>query len=1056
MNDIMSQILSKGKVWIGTSKTLFIGVLCMLVSLSAYAQDITVNGTVIDDTGEPLIGATVMVDGTKIGAQTDLDGNFTLKVKPGAKLRISYVGYETQTVAAKDGMTVTMTSNIEALSGVEVVAYGVQKKVTVTGALSSVSGADITRTPVSSVNNVLAGQLSGVTTVQYSGEPGSDAADVFVRGKATWEGSAPLIQVDGVERSMADINPEDIETITVLKDASATAVFGVRGANGVVLITTKRGAEGQAKIDVSTSFSVLTPTKLVDQASSYQYATFYNMQRQLDNEALGVTGEPMFSQAIIDKFVEGTDPRFPSMRWTDYTMKDATLQTMSNVNISGGTKRARYFVSAGLMTQGGLFKQFDSDFNFGYGYNRFNYRSNLDLDVTSTTTVSFNIAGMVSNADKPLVKEGASALLRSMYQATPFSSPGIIDGKFITNTTDAQGDGLRLPFVGGNGLQYINNNGGGAIATNINKLQGDLIVKQKLDFITKGLDFHVKGSYNSQFNVVKTRRQSMATFSPYMDAKGQLGYRKAGENGQPSFSEDTGPARDWYFEAGFNWNRTFGPHTVTALALYNQSKAYYPSTFSEIPQGYVGLVGRVTYDYSNRYLAEVNVGYNGSENFHPDKRFGLFPAGSIGWIVSNEKFWEPLSSWFNFFKLRASLGLVGNDKIGGSRFMYTPDPFTVGAGGFAARSNNGYNFGIDNSTVHLGAYENSKNNPNVGWEKALKQDYGVDLNFFNSQLRATFDYYRERRTDILLRDLTAPNYIGFAVPYANLGEVKSWGWELSLTYNAALNKDWRLWTTLNISNNNNKVVEKKEAPKNNEFQYEKGYRIGSRSMYEFFEFYEPGVSEQRYEQKYGEKWPTQLIDVVAGDATYVDLDHNGVIDPNDMTHALGYTDDPEYILGLNLGASYKGLTLSMQWTGAWNVSRVIGDVFRTPFTSRTDYTTGGLLEYHYNNTWNPERGGQDYDYPRPTFDRAHNNNYAESTLYEKDSKYLRLKTIQLSYDLKAPFIRKVGLSNVQIALSGYNLLTFSPYIWGDPEQRASATPTYPLQRTYTLSLKLNF
>ena len=1066
MNDIMSQILSKGKVWIGASKTLFIGVLCMLVSLSAYAQDITVNGTVIDDTGEPLIGATVMVDGTKIGAQTDLDGNFTLKVKPGAKLRISYVGYETQTVPAKDGMTVTMTSNIEALSGVEVVAYGVQKKVTVTGALSSVSGAEITRTPVSSVNNVLAGQLSGVTTVQYSGEPGSDAASVFVRGQATWENSAPLIQVDGVERSMSDINPEDIETITVLKDASATAVFGVRGANGVVLITTKRGAEGQAKIDVSTSFSVLTPTKLVEQASSYQYATFYNNQQRLDWLATGGVGDfsPTFSEALIAKFADGTDPRFPSMRWTDYTMKDATLQTMSNVNISGGTKSARYFVSAGLMTQGGLFKEFDRDFSFGYGYNRFNYRANLDLDVTPTTTVSFNIAGMVSNADKPRTGSGAPAMLRSMYQATPFSSPGIIDGRYIVNNTEAQADGLRLPFIGGNGLEYYASNGGGAIGTNINKLQGDLIVKQKLDFITKGLDFHVKGSYNSNFTVTKTRSIDTATFYPYMQNNGELGYRKSGENSQPSFSESRGRGRDWYFEAGFNWNRTFGPHTVTALALYNQSKYYYPSTYSEIPQGYVGLVGRVTYDFNNRYLAEVNVGYNGSENFHPDRRFGLFPAGSLGWIVSNEKFWEPLSSWFNFFKIRASLGLVGNDKIGGSRFMYTADPFLVGQGGTAGDTTGsyrstggyGYNFGIDNSTNYLGAYESAKNNPNVGWEKALKQDYGVDLNFFNSAFRVTADYYRERRTDILLRDMTAPNYIGFAVPYANLGEVKSWGWEVSLTYNAALNKDWRIWATLNLSNNNNKVIEKKEAPQNNEFQYEKGYRIGSRSMYEFFEFYEPGASEQRYEQKYGEKFPAQLIDVVAGDATYVDLDHNGIIDPNDRTHALGYTDDPQYIAGLNIGASFKGFTLSMQWTGAWDVSRVIGDVFRTPFTDRTGYQQGGLLAYHYDRSWNPEQGGQDWDYPRPTFARAHDNNYAESTLYEKDSKYLRLKTIQLAYDLKAPFIRKVGLSNVQIALSGYNLLTFSPYIWGDPEQRASAEPTYPLQRTYTLSLKLNF
>lgn len=1059
MKDIMSLLCTARRFAMGGSKRLLVALVCIFSLTIAYAQDVTITGTVVDDIGEPLIGATVMVDGTKNGVPTDIDGNFSIKVPKGAKLRISYVGYKPVVVAAQDGMTVELKTDAVALGGVEVVAFGIQKKVTVTGALSSVKGEDLTRTPVSSVNNVLAGQMTGVTTVQYSGEPGSDAATVFVRGQGTWSDSSPLIQVDGVERSMSDIDPEDIENITVLKDASATAVFGVRGANGVVLITTKRGQEGKARIDVSTSFSALTPTKLVEQANSVQYAQFYNQMQLNDYEGDPASFTPLFSDAVIEKFKDGSDPiRFPSVRWTDYAMKDVTLQTKTNVNISGGTKKVRYFVSAGLFTQDGLFKEFDRDYHFGYGYNRFNYRANLDLDVTPTTTVTFNIAGNVSSADKPNIgSEGSAGVIRRMYAATPFSSPGIVDGKYVITTTDYT-DGLTLPATGASGLSYMMNNGGGAITTNINKLQGDLQVLQKLDFVTKGLSAKIKGSYNNQFNVVKTRNQSHATYTPVIQPDGEILYRKSGENTKPTYSESTSRARDWYFEASLNYNRQFGPHSVGALLLYNQSKAYYPSTYSDIPTGYVGLVGRLTYDYESKYMAEFNIGYNGSENFHPDHRFGTFPAGSIGWVISNEKFWEPIAPAINFLKLRASLGLVGNDRIGGSRFMYTADPYIVDDGTLVARPNgpwHGYLFGIDNATSFIGAYESAKNNPDVGWEKALKQDYGVDIYALNSRFRVTADYYREHRTNILLRDMTAPSYIGFAVPYANLGVMDSWGWELSLNWSDQINKDWRYWVTFNLSHNQNEIKEMKEAPLNNDYQYQKGHRVGSRSQYQFFEFYEKGKTEERYKQKFGTDYPQQLITLKDGDAVYVDLDGNGIIDPNDKTRALGFTDDPAYLAGLNFGVGFKKWELSMQWTGAWDVSRVISDIFRQPFYSReSEY--GGLLVYNVEHTWNPENPGQDYEFPRLSKSAGEANNYQDSQLYEKDAKYLRLKTLSLSYTWDAPYLKKVGLRSVQASLSGYNLLTFTPYLWGDPETRASATPTYPLQRTYTLSLKLNF
>ena len=412
------------------------------------------------------------------------------------------MGFESQTVTVKNGMRITLVEDSKTtLKGVEVVAYGVQKKVSVTGALSSVKGEDLVRTPVSSVNNVLGGQLSGVTTVQYSGEPGSDAASVFVRGQASFNDANPLVQVDGVERSMSDIDPEEIESITVLKDASATAVFGVRGANGVILITTKRGAEGKTHISGSTSWGILTPTKMVEQANSYEYATFHNLMSDLD----GVTRQ--FSDVVVQKFKDGSDPiRFPSTRWTDYIMKNSTLQTKHNLNISGGTKKARYFINVGYYTQGGLFKEFGQDYHFDYRYNRFNYRANLDLDLTKTTTLSFNLAGNVGNANKPYTGQGSSGMIEEAYEATPFSSPGIIDGHYIATETQYDDCGTdQLPFLGGSGITYFGNNSvsGGFMKTTTNKLTLDLQLSQKLDFITKGLSFKIKGSYNGSYDIYK-------------------------------------------------------------------------------------------------------------------------------------------------------------------------------------------------------------------------------------------------------------------------------------------------------------------------------------------------------------------------------------------------------------------------------------------------------------------------------------------------------------------------------------------------------------------------
>lgn len=1042
----------------------------------AWAQSGTISGTVVDSHGVPIPGAYVMVDGTTQGAVTDMDGKFAIAAKAGSTLNFSFIGYESVSLPAQNGMSVTMIDASEMLGDVEVVAYGAQKKVTVTGAISSIKSEDLVRTPVSSVTNVLAGQLSGVTTIQFSGEPGSNkATEIFVRGKATFNdkdgAQAPLVQVDGVEREMYDIDPNEIESVTVLKDASATAVFGVRGANGVILITTKRGKEGKAHVNVSTAFSALVPTKLVEMTDSYQYATFYNQQRANDGNS------PLFSEALIDKFKnpksEADKLRFPSHDWVDYTMRDVTLQTQSNLSIDGGNDKVRYFVSVGLFTQGGVFDTFDLNYDCDYRYKRLNYRTNVDIDVTKTTLLSLNVAGKLDRTNKPITGQGAEGMIKNIYFSTPFSCSGIVDGKLIYPSTNSEdnADGLVLPFVGTAPFAYYTT--GGYYRQDNMKISTDLQLTQKLDALTEGLSMKLKGSYNSDYFIQKECNGGSVASYTTVYTNGELKLRKTGEDKEPSsYKNNLGKGRNWYFEGSLNYAHSFDLHNVSALVLYNQSKEYYPKTYKYIPRTYVGLVGRVSYDYANKYMVEFNYGRNGSENFAPEKRYGSFPAGSIGWALSEEDFFENARDIVSFLKFRASWGLVGNDKVSGSRFMYTSDPVTINSNVGLAETNGGVPGGYQFGTNPVGvtpSYDNSyqsgagntnkyPNNKAATWETSFKQDYGLDLNFIDNKITTSFDYYYEQRRDIMAQNWNTANITGLEPAYTNFGEVNSWGWEASIGTNIPVGEDLRVWGKLNISYNQNEIVKDGQAPQANEFMRSVGRRIGARSQYLFF-----GLSEgeqkdnERYKAAYGVALPQQSLanKINPGDAIYVDLDGNGVVDSNDASRDYGHTDDPEYIAGLNLGASWKGFTFSMQWVAAWNVSRMIESTFRQPFVNASGTTQGSLLQYHVDNTWTPENPDPNAKYPRATWNNA-SQNYATSTLYEQDSKYLRLKTAEIGYNFDFPFMKTIGLRTMQLSLSGYNLVTFTPYIWGDPEARASAQPTYPLQRTYTASLKLSF
>ena len=1001
---------------------------------------VKVTGTVKDTNGEPIIGANVMVVGSATGVITDIDGNFTLNVPVGSKLQFSFIGYKEQVVPVKKGISlnIVLEEDAQMLGEVEVVAYGVQKKVSVTGAISSMRGDDLLKTPAGSISNILSGQVTGISSVQYSGEPGADAADIYVRGIATTNNATPLIQVDGVERDFSQIDPNEIESVTILKDASATAVFGVRGANGVILITTKRGAEGKAKISFTTSAGVNVRTKELEFANSYQYASYVNMMRTNDGN------EPLYSDEQLAAFRDHTNPLlYPDINWIDYCMNKAAFQSQHNVSISGGTNNMRYFVSAGLFTQDGMFKQFNLTDDFNFDYKRYNYRANLDFDISKTTLLSVNIGGRVESKRTPESGEDQNQLFRKLYWAVPFASAGIVDGKYIKTNAD------YVTKPGADGLESYYGKGFRNQTTNVLNL--DLVLDQKLDFITKGLSIKLKGSYNSSYSTTKIASSSVATYTPVVDDKGAITYKKSGSDSQTSYREgDYGKGRDWYMELALNYNRKFGNHSVTGLFLYNQSKRYYPGgTYDYIPTGYVGLVGRVTYDWKTRYLAEFNVGYNGSENFNPENRYGFFPAGSIGWIVSEEPFFAPIKKVVNYFKVRATLGMVGNDNYAGQRFLYLPGSYGYG-------QNNDHNgpggfFGQNIGNAKPGAWEATQSNPYAKWETAVKQNYGLDFNILNDHLSVSADYFIEKRRDILRTPDYLPGILGMTLPAINVNKVENKGFEIQAKWNDRIGTDFRYWANFNISFARNKIVFMNEVEQNEPWMYQTGRRINSRSMYKFWGFYDE-TADLRYQEEFGIPISDHGITLQPGDAVYVDLNKDGKLDGNDATRDIGFTDLPEYTAGLNLGFSWKNFDFSMQWTGAWNVDRMLSE-FRQPLG---DTQNKGLLLYQYENTWRSSEDTYTAKFPRITATNRKNNFEKGSDLYLINASYLRLKNIEIGYNFDFPFMRKLKLNSCRMYVNGYNLLTFTAFDWGDPESRQSDRPNYPLTRVFNIGLKLGF
>lgn len=1060
------------KTWLAVGATALLaggvpGMIAPALAPVAVAQTQKITGTVVDEFGDPVTGANIRVKGSNGGAISDLDGKFSVDAKAGATLEVSFIGYTTQTVKAAPGVKITLVEDSQTLDDVVVVGYGTQKKVTLTGAVSNVGAKEILKSPVANLGNSLQGKLPGVQTMQPSGMPGDDSPAIRVRGVGSLNSAEPLVLVDGVERSFNQIDPNEVADISILKDASATAVFGVRGANGVILVTTKRGEVGKPTVSVTASAAVQQISKFVEFTDSYTHA-------RLNNYATITDGLPMsqwpgtsfvtdyndpkyaglkfrFSQDVVEHFRTGDMPKtFPNMNWLDYLMDDAAWQEQVNVNVNGGTEKMRYFVSAGFFNQNSLFKTFSGNDDETFKFNRYNYRANLDINVSKYSQIAITLGGRVQN--RTTMGGGEGNLFRYLQGSTPYSGSGIdSEGRHIVADPAIVGtydrDALTNYYMLGSTLQSTN-------AVNF-----DIQYKLDMAWLTKGLDFKVKASYNSEYTQQKSRENGFGTGLRYVatlvDGKEVL--RKENITWPTPYSESKWGSRNWYAEASFNYSRKFGQHNIGALALYNQSKTYYPwdakGLYSSIPKGYVGLVGRVTYDYASKYMLDFNIGYNGSENFAPGKRYGTFPSFSAGWIPSNEKWWEPVKDIIGYTKIRASWGMVGNDNTNGERFMYLP-----GAWGFYQQSDgvqnplaNTTNFGTSSQNWLVGVRELSAGNPNVTWETAQKTNIGFDATFLKDRLNLNVDFFWENREDILVSNSSLlPAVTSLPASMVNEGQVKNHGYEISLRWTDKIGSDFLYSIAPSVTFARNKVIEMLEVKPMYDYLAHTGQPVGQRFAYDLFEFYNKDT-EARYEAKYGAPMPEQNIKLQYGDAVYVDKNGDGVIDNYDQM-PLGYTGIPELNYSLNMSFQYKGFDFSMLWIAADHVSQSLGSYFRPAFGSTG---SSSLTQWVADNSWTEDNPNACL--PRISFTHSSHNTY-DSRAWVIDSKYARLKNIELGYTFMKP--KWIPLfKSVRLYATGQNVLTFANFKGNDPEAPGSGLDLgirYPMTRVFNFGIKVNF
>lgn len=998
-------------------------------TVSESAVQLKISGVVKDQLGNPLIGVSVQVAGTDRGTITDANGKYSIAVEPTDSLKFSYVGYITQVLPVRNrvDLDIVMEAKAGSLNQVVVVGYGKQKKISTVGAESSVNVADL-KLPVADLSTALGGRLAGVVSVQRSGQPGSNGADIWIRGISTFSSSLskPLVLVDGVPRDFADIDPEDIASFSILKDASATAVYGVRGANGVILITTKQGQVGKPKFTFRYDEGVTSFTQVPHFANGVTYM-------EMANEA-SVTrgGTPKYSEAQIQATKDHTDPDlYPDVNWFKALFNKYGHTRNGNLNISGGSPGATYYVGLSYYDETGMYKQ-DSlqKYSSQARYKRYNLTSNLTINATKTTTIQLGIRGYLANVNYP--GTGLGQIFSDAFNRTPVDYPTIYsDGK----TPDVASSRLANPYSELTQTGYINQWR--------SELNSNLRVTEDLSSMLKGLSVTGMFAFDTyNYTSMHETKVPDTYLAIGRDSSGNLIEQltnpgKGTEYLQYSLVKQG--TRTLYNELALNYRNSFGKNDVSGMLLFNQSdelNTQASDAITSLPYRFRGLAGRATYGYNNKYFLEFDFGYNGSENFAPRNRYGFFPSIGAGWVISQEQFFQSLQDAISLLKLRFSYGLVGNSQIDGRRFAYiatvTRNP----------SSGNAYTFGSNMDNSYIG-YDIGDYASDVTWEVARKANLGINIDALEGKISLQADVFKEHRTGIFLQRNSLPYYVGLrSAPYGNVGIINNHGMDGTLTWNGKIGK-FTYQFIGNFTWTRNKVIQNDQPDPKYPWMDGRGLKVGQSYGYIALGYF---TSEQEIANS-----PVQNGNVMPGDLKFKDINGDGKINAYDMV-PIGYGDIPEIVYGVGFNFGYDAFTLSGLFQGIGNVDISLSGQGFQPF--QQGLSNGNLLS-DITDRWTPEDPNPHAFYPRLAAGTL-NDNYAPSTWWLKNGRYLRLKSVQLSYNLPQSFIKRLHLNNAYVFLEGVNVLTFTPFKLYDVELGDGNGAAYPNTKTYAAGLGFKF
>ena len=1014
---------------------------------------IQAKGRVVDTNGIAIAGAAVTVKGGSAGGTiSDAQGAFTLRVRKGDVLHVSFLGFQAREIAVTDAspLTIRLAEETHQVEDVVVVGYGVQKKESVLGAISQVNNEQLVNSGTTNITNAIAGKLSGVTTIQTGGQPGNNDANIFIRGVSSWNGSTPLVLVDGVERSFADIDPNEVASLSVLKDASATAVFGAKGANGVIIVTTRTGSTGKPKMNISLSYGLDFPTMIPDHIGSAQTAELLNVALK-NAQSYG----SMIPRSEIEEYARPSSRinsiRYPDNDWFDIAMRRCAQTINANYNVSGGSQRVKYFLSLGYSHEGSIFKDFSEWSNANFRYDRINYRSNLDFDVTRSTKLSVKVGGVLGIKDTPTDKT-VSGMFNMMYSASPMMYPAYYPAWVLeeipdTDYPDASGGRLSSPRTAYFGNIRTSLSTGEFEQTTDNKLYTDINFEQKLDFITKGLSVKANVSLSTYYSrISQTATNSNPTFyidwNRYDAGDGNPWiYSAASEHVYENtpYAVTRGAMQNnyyvtFYWEGALNYNRTFGDHTVTGLALFNQRENVRGTAF---PYHSQGVVGRVTYDYKHKYLFECNLGYTGSEQFSPENRYGFFPSVAIGWVPSQERFWKEAMPWWSKMKIRYSDGLVGSDS--GSRWLYFSDYVKGG-----------------DSYIYEGAAANAV----AQWEEARKRDLGIEMGWLNNRLTLNLDLFDEKRTNMLVK----PNVtmlVGTSYKEVNRGSMKKHGIDIELGWADKTPTGFGYNLTAMVSLNENRITNYEDAPYAPEYQKTAGkpYKGQTDGVSIVDSGYFESIDDIHNYPAYTTDW--NFVNV--GAYKYLDYSADGRLSVEDL-HAIAGSQYPPVVCSFRAGFDYKGFEFSMLWYAnlgkwveynkSWEIEFNKGD-YRITHSQLDYWRPDNRDANHATLVYGGTSGHPMYMWAGGSGDAGAKMMLEGRTWRKAD--YLSLREVYLAYTFNAKRLRqKVGFRSLSLYLTANNLLTFTPLIEGDPASTTFTTGFYPQMTSLKLGVKIGF